>query len=228
MQERLTKYKSLIQYKNKKIMNYKFYEGGDVTLPTYQVLSEQEFLTSYPIFKNRNLGIMQLSGGVFCAYSNLLQMIESYNIDTLVFNTKELQLEEVNRLVDIERQAKPKLTVKEKKIEEIRGYDQSEVVNEFTIDGVSMWLDKNTRAGLKLRFDVEKTSGMIDTSLWFGTLQIPLNIDTAMGLLMQVELYASQCYDITQQHIANVEALTTDQQIEDYNYKTGYPEKLVF
>lgn len=114
------------------------------------------------------------------------------------------------------------------KIAEITIYDKSQKVNSFTIQGVKIWLDKETRTGLKLRFDAEKANGEQDTTLWYENIKIILNVDAAIALLQQVELYASRCYDTTQQHIANVGALTTIEEVNEYDFKVNYPEKLTF
>ena len=39
---------------------------------------------------------------------------------------------------------------------------------------------------------------------------------------------ASACYDNTAQHKANVSALTIVEEVMNYDYKTGYPNKLEF
>lgn len=114
------------------------------------------------------------------------------------------------------------------KIAEITIYDKSQKVNSFTIQGVKIWLDKETRTGLKLRFDAEKANGEQDTTLWYENIKIILNVDATIALLQQVELYASRCYDTTQQHIANVGALTTIEEVNEYDFKVNYPEKLTF
>ena len=44
-------------------------------------------------------------------------------------------------------------------------YDSSSDVNEFYIGESSVWLDKVTRAGLKLRFEAESAVGQETTSL---------------------------------------------------------------
>lgn len=118
--------------------------------------------------------------------------------------------------------------VKKQKITEITTYDKSEEINSFTIQGVKIWLDKEMRTGLKLRFDAEKASGSLNTTLWYGTIKVPLEVNTAIGLLLQVELYASVCYDTTQQHIANVMNLTTIEEVTEYDFTANYPDKLVF
>lgn len=112
--------------------------------------------------------------------------------------------------------------------ERIKGYDSSDEVNSFTVQGVQMWLDKNTRAGLQLRFSAEIASGLTTTTLWYGNLQIPLDLQTAQQMLYALERYASACYDCTQQHLANVENLTFAEDFINYDYRANYPEKLVF
>lgn len=47
-------------------------------------------------------------------------------------------------------------------------------------------------------------------------------------MLYAIEVYASKCYDNTQKHLANVEKLETLEEIIEYDYHTGYPEKLNF
>lgn len=110
----------------------------------------------------------------------------------------------------------------------ILNYDSSEFVNVFYIGEMSMWLDKNTRAGLLLRFQAEKASGLENTTLWYNGIQFPLGVDLAIQMLFAIELYASACYDNTQRHIGNVKKMTTSQEVEEYDYTLGYPEKLHF
>ena len=50
----------------------------------------------------------------------------------------------------------------------------------------------------------------------------------AMQMLYAIEVYASACYDNTQRHLSEVEKLETIEEVEAYNYRTGYPEKLRF
>lgn len=114
------------------------------------------------------------------------------------------------------------------KIEEIIKYDSSSEVNEFFLGETSIWMDKATRAGLKLRFEAEIAMGKTETVLWYNNEKYPLKLDVAMQMLYAIELYASACYDNTQLHLANVDALLTTEDISVYNYTTGYPEKLRF
>jgi hypothetical protein len=114
------------------------------------------------------------------------------------------------------------------KLHEIKRYDESNSVNEFYIQGLPVWLDKNTRVGLKLRFESEKALGYDITTLWYGNNQFTLNLSDAFAMLYAIEIYASQCYDNTQLHLANVSKLETAEEIESYDFRSGYPEKLNF
>lgn len=111
---------------------------------------------------------------------------------------------------------------------EIERYDGSSKVNQFYVSNVRVWLDKATRAGLLLRFQAEQAQGITDTALWYNGQQFPLQVEQAIQMLYAIELYASACYDNTQRHLAAVKGLNTIEEIEAYDYKTGYPEKLRF
>ena len=47
-------------------------------------------------------------------------------------------------------------------------------------------------------------------------------------MLNVLEMYALECYNVTQSHIAAVKALDTIEEIESYDYTVGYPKKLSF
>jgi hypothetical protein len=117
---------------------------------------------------------------------------------------------------------------KNEKINEIKHYDESSLVNEFYIQGLPVWLDKTTRVGLKLRFESEIAMGKTETSLWYDDIQFPLQLENAMQMLFAIELYASACYDNTHYHISRVNVLENIEDIKNYDYTIGYPEKLQF
>ena len=118
--------------------------------------------------------------------------------------------------------------IKERKVGEIIAYDDSKAVNDFTIGGVSAWLDKDTRSGLRLRFEAETAVGRTETTLWDKGQSFTLPLPQAQQLLLALELYASECYDNTQRHIGEVQKLDTIEAVEAYDYTIGYPAKLAF
>ena len=118
--------------------------------------------------------------------------------------------------------------VKANKVEEILAYDSSQAVNEFSMGGLPIWLDKATRAGLLLRFEAEAKAGRTSTTLWYNGLPFTLPLTYAQEILIALELYASACYDNTQSHIAEVQKMESKEAVEAYDYTTGYPAKLNF
>ncbi len=118
--------------------------------------------------------------------------------------------------------------VKEEVVKAITEYDKSDNVNAFYLNGAKVWLDKDTRAGLMLRFNAEKAASKTETTLWLGTQSITLDIDKAIQMLYDIEVYASSCYDNTARHKANVLALDSADKVMAYDYTTGYPDKLSF
>jgi hypothetical protein len=108
----------------------------------------------------------------------------------------------------------------------ITDYDTSDAVNSFTLQGQSVWLDKDTRVGLMNSTTIAKNAGNTTTTLWFGGTKIEVDCDKAISLLSALELYALECYNVTAAHKAAVEALTSVEDVLAYDYKANYPEKL--
>ena len=111
---------------------------------------------------------------------------------------------------------------------QIKDYDTSERVNEFTIQGMSVWLDKETRAGLMLRLDSEIAVAKQETTLWYNGHEFILPTEQAKQMLYAIEIYASACYDNTQRHLAAIDKLESIDEVINYDFTTGYPEKLEF
>ena len=118
--------------------------------------------------------------------------------------------------------------IRKRKKEEILRYDSSDEVNTFYMQGQQMWLDKARRTWLMMRLQAEQTMGKETTTLWYGANQYSLPIGVAMQMLLAIEIYASECYDNTQRHMAAVDELESKEDIEVYDCRTGYPEKLEF
>lgn len=108
----------------------------------------------------------------------------------------------------------------------ITAYDSSSEVNKFSYQGVPLWLDKETRTGLAVRFNAEEIMGKTETKLWAGTVGFAMSITDGRQMLYAVENYASQCYDTTASHKAAVDELKTTDEVVAYNYTVGYPSKL--
>ena len=112
------------------------------------------------------------------------------------------------------------------KIAEIAAYDTSSSVNGFMLNGLLVWLDKATRVGLMNSTTIAKASGKQTTTLWLGGLKLVVDCDKAIQLLSALEMYALECFNVTASHKQAVSELTTIEEVEAYNYKSGYPKML--
>ena len=101
-------------------------------------------------------------------------------------------------------------------------------VENFSIGGVNVWMDKDTRTGLLLRFQAEKAAGKTDTVLWHEGMKFPLVVDVAIQMLYAIEVYASATYDKTAEHLAEVNKLESVGALVAYDFKAGYPTQLQF
>lgn len=121
---------------------------------------------------------------------------------------------------------------KQRKIAEIEAYDASDAVNSFdvTISGqtMSLWIDRETRADYRSSIEAAELLGRTEVKPVFGGQELTLSVQMAKMALAQVQLYANQCYGVTERHKAAVNALETVDAVEAYDFTTGYPEKLVF
>lgn len=115
---------------------------------------------------------------------------------------------------------------KAEKIAEITAYDTSSSVNGFMLNGVLVWLDKATRVGLMNSTTIAKAAGQKTTTLWLGGAKFVIDCDKAIQLLSALEMYALECFNVTASHKAAVGWLMSLEEVEAYDYKTGYPKML--
>lgn len=148
-----------------------------------------------------------------------------------IFNPTEDQLIEAGYTEYV----KPEPTLEEliaeakaEKIAAIEEYDVSSAVNEFTLNGVAMWRDDAERTKLAKRFDTDEEDGFSTTKLIYDNVAYVLPIAQARIMLHSLESYARDCFDKTNEHKFNVANLTILEEIENYDYTKGYPEKLFF
>ena len=182
------------------------------------------FLEKHPLIEYGVLGNTYV-------YANEQEVEEEY-IDINPDGTDEKKTHIVYKydVVDIDRRFKTEDEViaelKKLKIDEITKYDTSSNVNTFSLNGVDVWLDRDTRVSLMNSTTIAKNMGQENTSLWLGTVKITVKCNQAIKLLSALEMYALSCFNKTAEHKKNVEALSTINEIVSYDYTVGYPEKL--
>lgn len=132
-------------------------------------------------------------------------------------------------LVSEEWQERCKATLekaKKEKLAAILAYDTSSDVNGFMLNGNKVWLDKETRVGLMNSTRITRDMGQDTTTLWFDGYKLEVRCDMAIMLLSSLEMYALECFNVTAAHTKAVSELTTIEEVEAYDYKTGYPKQL--
>ena len=94
---------------------------------------------------------------------------------------------------------------------------------EFEYKGEKLWWDKNTRAGLVNL--VNSTSENI--SIVANDKIIEIAPEVLKDLLNTLEVYSSKCFVQTYKHLELIDKLQTLEDILNYDYTLGYPEKVV-
>ena len=112
----------------------------------------------------------------------------------------------------------------------IVAYDKSKDVENFTIGGINVWLDKETRTGLLLRFQSESAMGKTETALWYNGMSFQLVIEQGIQMLYAIEVYASATYDLKESLLVEADKLESVETLVsfDASRKSGYPAQLAF
>lgn len=152
--------------------------------------------------------------------------------DILLSEGSNDQIEDINYNIKVDFNIAPEKSplsrAKELVIREIDQYDTSSNVNGFLLNGIQVWLNKDTRVGLMNSITIEKNSGKTESVLWLNDIYITVNCDAAIKMLSALELYALACYNKTAEHKLAVSELTDISKVKAYDYTVGYPEKLSF
>lgn len=104
----------------------------------------------------------------------------------------------------------------------IKAYDKSSNVNSFYYKGKKYWLDKNTRVGLQNLANCSSDN----MSLVLEDTIVELSIDKAKSFLSKLEEYAGKCYINTTKHLLAIKDFKTVEDVINYDYTTGYPDKI--
>lgn len=142
------------------------------------------------------------------------------------------QIEDINYNIKVDFNMAPEKSpldrAKQLVLRKIDQYDTSSNVNGFMLNGVQVWLSKDTRVGLMNSVTIEKNAGKEQSTVWFNGICITVNCDAAIQMLSSLELYALACYNQTAQHRLAVSQLTDISKVQAYDYTAGYPDKLSF
>ena len=125
--------------------------------------------------------------------------------------------------------------VKDRKLRELERYDESEEVNDCIImyhgQELHYWASKDERNDLKnaVRDCMAMGREMYRLDLRDKGISITLPCETLLQMMAALEVYAIDCYNKTTDHRFAIEACTTEEAVDAYEFRgVGYPAKCRF
>lgn len=121
-----------------------------------------------------------------------------------------------------------------RKLDELHRYDESSEVNDCIIvyqgKEIHYWADKTERNDLKnaVRDCIAMGRDTYRLDLRDKGVSINLPCEALLQMLSALEIYAIDCYNRTTDHEFAIKSLTTKEEIEDYDFKVGYPSIPIF
>lgn len=156
--------------------------------------------------------------------NNKYFILNSLSIDTLLIqqDLQSITVDEWNQIfTQIYGKTFPK-NLRKVLTYKINQYDKSPEVNSFTYNNNSYWFDKDTRVGL---MNLANCSGE-SMEIVLGDNIIEISTEKFKKFLQQLEVYAAKCFVNTQKHLNEHKKLNTIEELVDYDYTSGYPEKI--
>lgn len=111
-----------------------------------------------------------------------------------------------------------------RKVVELNRYDNSNAINEFFLSDTSMWVTLNERINMKQSLDVLEDDEQ--WTYWYNLVPFTFPVYVFKNMLKAVERYAIMCKNRTFEHERNIRALESVEDVENYDFTTGYPEKV--
>ena len=171
-------------------------------------------------------------------YNNLGETWQDYvNNKWVMLSEEQIEFHEANPTASIKEVWDMELTpapvrtleqAKYEKIQEIEDYDRSEAVNSFTIGNSTMWLNVEERQQIATQISANEAIGRTEMTKWFNGISYTFPLTSWKQMLVALEVYAGDALNVTEFHKHDVDSLTSIEEVDNYDYTIGYPEKLNF
>lgn len=162
------------------------------------------------MFTSKTLKIYQWSDFASTSILNKHDLLSNYSL-------KELDnIYKTNRLGNIE------FLYKDILLKQSELYDKSDNVNSFIYKGNKYWLDKQQRSCMKTVAE----SGLENIEVVLGPDTVVLPASFINKFILALEAYAYKCYVVTAKHQQSIKSLNTLEDLFNYDYTTGYPDKI--
>jgi hypothetical protein len=116
----------------------------------------------------------------------------------------------------------------EDKLAALAAYDASGEVNSFILAGIPAWITADERAKYNTSICAAELLNEAAIEIPLAGQFFTLPVAQAKMMLAMVQRYADQAAIVTAKHKAAIEALTTLEEVEAYDFTAGYPEKITF
>lgn len=108
-------------------------------------------------------------------------------------------------------------------VSKIQYYDKSDKVNSFIYNGEQYWFSAEERV---------KINNLINAStdtfnLVLGDQIVNMSVDKVKEFFKELEVYAGECYVNTKRHLLAIKELKTEDDLINYDFTTGYPDKVI-
>lgn len=104
-------------------------------------------------------------------------------------------------------------------LDECQNFYES-VILKVNFNGELLWVPFADRVGYKSYLEDIQEAGITE----YNYKGVTLSVEQALVILRQVNVYEFRCNQIYEQHVANIKAFTSIQDLENYDYTSGYPE----
>ena len=213
-----------------------WYYNYDITKYTVKVMDmdseEEKDETRYSYIQVRISGKPTLSKCVEAILKQYVNEEKSTLYDVMLLQGTNDQIDDIYYNIQVDFRIESPISkldqAKKEIIRKIDEYDTSVNINSFKLNGVDVWLSKDTRVGLMNSISIEKAAGKEQSVLWLNGICITVNCDAAIQMLSSLELYALACYNKTAEHKLAISQLTDVSKVKAYDYTAGYPDKLSF
>ena len=140
---------------------------------------------------------------------------------------EEYTIEETDQCINIYNNVVTVEDLRKRIHEHIDEYNNSIDVNEFIFKGQSMWLTPAERNQLLMTLNAAKLMNKSDITVVYNGKMIPLVVDETIKLIYMIEDYARECAVVTAIMHEKVDALDDKKSLYEFDYREGYPEKII-
>lgn len=104
----------------------------------------------------------------------------------------------------------------------INEYDHSNRVDGFYVGGKLMWLDFEWRQKIRERINTDEEDGKAVSNFTYEGVKYEFPLSTLRTMMFELEKYARDSWDKTEEHRCNMIALDDPYDMVEYEFKKGY------